>query len=81
MTSTVPIALRHAILEYLGRVNVDVSAEVVADAVGRSRSVAQRHLGALCREGVVESSRGFNLRIGGCSKMYHIVPEANQDDV
>ena len=75
MTSTVPIALRQAILEYLGRVNVDVSAEAVALVVGRSRSVAQRHLGALCREGVVGAETGFNLHSRGNIKMYHLVKE------
>ncbi|KKN85745.1 hypothetical protein LCGC14_0275500 [marine sediment metagenome] len=75
MTSTVPIALRQAILEYLGRVTVDVSAEAVALAVGRSRSVAQRHLGALCREGVVEWNTGFNLHSRGNTKMYYLVRE------
>lgn len=70
MTSTVPIQIRQAILEYLGRVSVDVSAEVIADVIGRSRSVAQRHLSALCKEGIVEANTGASFRLGGNTNMY-----------
>lgn len=70
MTSTIPIQIRLAILEYLGRVSVDVSAEVVADVIGRSRSVTQRHLLTLCKEGKVEANTGSSFRVGGNTKMY-----------
>ena len=72
MTSTIPIKIRLAILEYLGRVSVDVSAEVVADVIGRSRSVTQRHLSTLCKEGVIEANTGSSFLVGGNTKMYSL---------